>query len=90
MQTASSAAAVFDADFRNFLTGEYHLGQFGIIQTWLKLNLSVVQNILEVIVTLHQCDQIGQIIFQHLAIYISENLPNGIQNLPKLVQNISK
>ena len=25
--------------------------------------------------------------FQHLAIYINENLPNGMQNLPKSVQN---
>ena len=28
--------------------------------------------------------------FQHLAIYIHENLPNGKQNLPKLVQSFPK
>ena len=28
--------------------------------------------------------------FQHLAFYINENLPNGIQNLPKLVQDIPR
>ena len=31
-----------------------------------------------------------KIIFQHLAIYNDENLPNGIRNLPKSVEHIPK
>ena len=34
-----------------------------------------------------QCDQSGKIIFQHLAIYINVNLPNGIH---KTCQSSSK
>ena len=37
-----------------------------------------------------QCDQMARLLFQYLAIYNFENLPNSIRSLPKYVQNFSK
>ena len=37
-----------------------------------------------------QCDQMARLIFQHLAIYNIENLPNSIRKLQKYVQNVAK
>ena len=37
-----------------------------------------------------QCDQMARLIFQYLAIYNNENLPNSIRKLPKYVQNFAK
>ena len=37
-----------------------------------------------------QCDQMAWFIFQNLAIYNSENLPNSIRKLPKYVQHFDK
>ena len=38
----------------------------------------------------YQCDQMARLLFQYLAIYNIENLPNSISKLPKNIQNCAK
>ena len=41
-------------------------------------------------VSKNQCDKVARLFFQHLVIYINENLPNCIKNMPKSVQIFPK
>ena len=42
------------------------------------------------IVSSWQCDQIEKLVFQYLAIYYNENMPNGQTKFPNDVQKLAK